>query len=232
MRKKELNLGKRLLAVSISILLVALTACTPTPAPTPTPTPTPTPSAAATPTTSPTPAPSATTSPSPYVAPPAPPATPTGPPYTGLPKISGDGKLTAPKASSISLTTSSVFCEADFTNMYIVKRTDKNVEGQGHVDFYLDMPPITTAGVKAGVLPSPAPTGAKVVIADAQANIAGTVAMAVGVTYTFTGVSNGNHTFAAQLVQNDDTPFNPPIFWAPVTVNVNKPAPSPSASSK
>jgi hypothetical protein len=109
--------------------------------------------------------------------------------------------------------------------MYIVARSDKNVEGQGHVDFYLDMTPPTTAGVKAGVLPSPAPTGAKVFIADAQAYIVFT-----GATYTFTGVSNGNHTFAAQVVQNDDTPFNPPIIWAPVQFTVAKPAATPALS--
>jgi hypothetical protein len=109
--------------------------------------------------------------------------------------------------------------------MYIVARNATNVVGQGHVDFYLDMTPPTTAGAKAGVLPSPAPTGAKVAIADAQANIVYT-----GATYTFTGVSNGNHTFAAQLVQNDDTPFNPPIIWAPVQITVAKPAASPAPS--
>jgi len=109
--------------------------------------------------------------------------------------------------------------------MYIVKRSDKNVEGQGHVVFYMDMLPITTPGAKAGVLPSPAPTGAKVAIGDTQANI-----VLTGAIYTFTGVSNGNHTFAAQLVQNDDTPFNPPLVWKTVTVNVNKPAASPAPS--
>jgi len=113
--------------------------------------------------------------------------------------------------------------------MYIVKSSTTNVEGQGHVVFYLDMDPITTG--KADVMPSPAPKGAKIYVADKAADIASS-SVSNGAFYTFTKVADGDHKFSAQLVQNDGTPFSPPLVYKTVLVTTKVPAPATTAAAK
>ncbi len=223
MRKTAFSLGKSLLAISICVLLVALTACGGggTPAASSAPASATPPAASATPPTSAAPAASY----APYTPPPKPPelpATPTGPPLKGTPIVGSRGLLLAPKPGVWA--SNSVYSQVDVGNIYIVTRNATNIAGQGHIDFYLDMDIPITTGKKAGVLPSPLPDGFK-----GKVYIGDSISVQQTQSYTWSGVSNGNHTFGAQVVQNDDTPFNPPI-WAKVEITVQGPTPAAKAS--
>ncbi len=229
MKKTTFSLGKRLIVLGIVAILVTLTACSgggTTPPASSSPVVKPPASSAAPPASS--AAPTSTggfslpTTKIVISVPPAPPATPTGPPLTGSPKP-GNPFMVAPKANAV-YPTNSVFSQVDVSNIYIVSAKRPNAVGEGHVAFYMDMDVPTTAGQKADALPSPAPSGFKGKVAVVDSLDYG-VSMA---NYSWTKVSNGNHTFGAQLVQNDGTPFNPPIFTQ-VTVTVNVPSPSPTA---
>jgi hypothetical protein len=54
-----------------------------------------------------------------------------------------------------------VYSQIDVSNFYIVAKSTKNVEGQGHVVFYMDMDIPVEPGKSAELLPSPAPSGFK-----------------------------------------------------------------------
>jgi hypothetical protein len=75
-----------------------------------------------------------------------------------------------------------------------------NVNGQGHLNYYLDVGAPTSPG-------KPATTGT------------GTYASVLATSYTWPGITAGSHTFAVQLVNNDDTPLAPPVVTF-VTVTV------------
>jgi hypothetical protein len=64
--------------------------------------------------------------------------------------------------------------------------------GEGHIVYYLDSTPLTTAGQPA--VPA---TG---LFADSIAS-----------TYTWHNVTTGMHSLSVQLVNNDDTPLSPPV---------------------
>lgn len=214
MKKTAFSLGKRLMAISVCILLVALTACGGPAAP-PSPT-------AASPTAKPatSAAPAGNTTAPPISKPVVQPV-----PVTGPPKIILGNFIYSPKDNSTSLS-NDVFIQLDVTNINFVAPKPTNVVGEAHVNFYLDCPVPIDQGKPTSLTPSPAPKGAKIYMGAKD------IAYAWG--YAWKNVSNGNHTFGAQLVQNDDTPFNPPI-WSQVHVNVNftaPPSPSPSTAAK
>jgi hypothetical protein len=121
-----------------------------------------------------------------------------------------------------SFETNAIYVQLDLTNVNLVNPKPVNVEGEAHVNFYVDYVPPTTPGSK-GALPSPVPTGARIYVGGSS------IAQNLG--YQWTKLSNGNHTLSAQVVQNDDTPFNPPLFDSvKVTVNYTAPpASSPAA---
>jgi hypothetical protein len=206
MKKTALSLGKRLTAISVCILLVALTACgAPAPA-------------------------------SPTVAPPSSKpvsASPTGTPpiskpvvvpipVKGPPVILMGNLISAPKDGA-QLVSNAVYVQLDLENINLVNPKATNAEGEGHVNFYLDVDPIPTAAGKTTGLPSPTPAGYKGKI------YVGGAAIAQNLGYQWKGVSNGNHTFSAQVVHNDDTPFDPPMV-STVKININMPPASPSPS--
>ncbi len=86
---------------------------------------------------------------------------------------------------------------------------EANVEGEGHVLFYINEIPSTEAGQPA--VPEP-----------------GTVEEVAENTYTWANVPAGTHVFSVQLVNNDQTPLQPPIVAvAAVTVQEGA-APVPS----
>lgn len=67
-------------------------------------------------------------------------------------------------------------------------------EGEGHVHFYMDVATVPTEAGKPAV--------------SAQ----GTYHATATTSYTWPDVSSGEHTFSAQLVNNDHTPLSPPAF--------------------
>ena len=74
-------------------------------------------------------------------------------------------------------------------------------EGEGHIHFYLDVEVPTTPGEPA--------------VTDE-----GTFHVTENATFTWEDIGPGEHTFAVQLVNNDHTPLDPPVF-AEVTVIVS-----------
>jgi hypothetical protein len=64
--------------------------------------------------------------------------------------------------------------------------------GEGHIVYYLDSAPLTTAGQPA--------TQATGLFADS-----------IATTYTWHNVTAGMHLLSVQLVNNDDTPLSPPV---------------------
>jgi hypothetical protein len=209
-KKTALRLGKRLLALSLVAVLVALVACGP--------------SAPAT-------SPTATAKASVPVSPTGPPSkiVVTKPPVTGPPRWGG---ILGPKdGATINANSGIVAVVLDFSNLNVVAPKDTNVQGEGHILFYLDVDPIpTTAGQKANVLPAGS-TGKVYSSTDVQTS-----------SYSWKQLTNGKHIFGAQLVQNDNTPFNPPLF-SKITITLEgstivaaggsaSPAASPAASPK
>jgi len=83
-----------------------------------------------------------------------------------------------------------------------------NVSGKGHLIYYMDVP-VPTYYYHSAI--------AK----------AGSYAVGYDTSYTWSGVTPGEHTFAVQLVNNDDTPLAPATFDT-IAINVNPPEGSPN----
>ncbi len=212
MKKTALSLGKKLLALTIIVGLVALTAC----GGSGTTTPSSSASAAAS-----KPATSGTASAKPSSSK----VTVQKVPVKGPPVWGG---IKAPKDGAV-VENNNPFVLLEYGNFNIVAPSATNKEGEGHIIFYLDIDPITTAGAKANA--TPAGSKGKIFVGSS-----GTIDQQMG--YQWKSIPNGNHTLGAQLVQNDDTPFNPPLFDQ-VKVDVEgkfpsgaPPSPTPSASPK
>ncbi|MDP3879001.1 MAG: DUF4399 domain-containing protein, partial [Dehalococcoidales bacterium] len=82
----------------------------------------------------------------------------------------------------------------------VSKLGQPNAAGEGHVHYYLDAEPPVTPGQPAVTAP-------------------GTYAASAERSHTWQNVTPGSHTLAAQLVNNDHTPLEPPVV-AEVTINV------------
>jgi hypothetical protein len=202
-KKTAFSLGKRLLVISICVLLVALTACGGT---------TPPPPATSA-------APPVTTTAPPVSIPPTTKPVVVKPPLTGKPTIPGGKLLLSPK-DGVEVFANTIQIQLDYSNFYIKPRGTTNNVGEGHINFYIDVDPVPTTAGQPAILPSPLPEGykGKIYIGDTSM-----VDQLMG--YIWPGIPNGNHTIAVQLVQNDNTPFDPPI-WDKATIKVSGPYPS------
>lgn len=101
--------------------------------------------------------------------------------------------ITTP-AQGASVAAGNVTVTVTVTNFSVVNKLgEAAVPGEGHVHFYLDAQPPTTAG-------QPAITQQ------------GTYHATATTTYTWPDVKAGQHTFAVQLVNNDHTPLSPPVL--------------------
>ncbi len=115
----------------------------------------------------------------------------------GAPSI----KITSPKdnatvpAGNITITT-----KVDDLTL-VDKLGGANVNGQGHIHYFMDVGVPTTAG-------QPATTSS------------GTFVPTPNTSYTWTNVKPGMHKFAVELVNNDHTPLNPPKY-AMINVTVS-----------
>ena len=76
----------------------------------------------------------------------------------------------------------------------------ENKAGSGHIHYFIDVPVPTDAGKKAETA-------------------TGTWKMHDDTSYTWTNVQPGTHTLSVELVNNDMTPFSPPVYQT-VTVTV------------
>lgn len=97
-----------------------------------------------------------------------------------------------------------VTISADVSNFVIADETgNQNISGKGHMIYYMD---------------SPAPT----YFDHSATSKAGTYAIAYAASYTWKGVTPGEHTFSVQLVNEDDTPLAAPATDS-ITIVVGPP---------
>jgi hypothetical protein len=91
------------------------------------------------------------------------------------------------------------YSHVDVTNFKLVNMLGaKNVAGEGHIHYYIEIPVPTTPG-------KPAVTAA------------GTFAPKYNTSWTWPNVNPGKHNFSVQLANNDHTPVIPLVY---ATVNV------------
>ncbi len=67
-----------------------------------------------------------------------------------------------------------------------------NTQGEGHVNYFMDVDPPTAANQPATTAP-------------------GTYGSAANNSYTWNNVGSGEHKFSVELVNNDNTPLSPPV---------------------
>jgi hypothetical protein len=91
--------------------------------------------------------------------------------------------------------TGNVTISVRVTNFTIIPQNYDNPGGTGHLIYYRDVVPPATGGIPALTLP-------------------GTYAISHNTSHEWHGIAPGTHTFAVQLVNNDDTPLDPPVLDA------------------
>ncbi len=96
-----------------------------------------------------------------------------------------------------------VWITVNVSGFKLVDKTGQaNVPGEGHLVYYLDVQPPTTAGQPALSAP-------------------GTYVVSVDTSHLWSTLFfRGPHTLSVQLVNNDNTPLSPPVT-AQVPMNVN-----------
>jgi hypothetical protein len=119
---------------------------------------------------------------------------PAAPPVT-TPTLKITSPLTGTAVDSGNITLS-----INAGNISLVADNRPNAAGEGRVVYYLDVPIPTTAGASAF-------------------SAAGTYKESDSNTNIWTDLAPGTHTLGVQLVQNDHTPFSPPVF-ATVSITV------------
>ena len=118
-----------------------------------------------------------------------------------IPEIGPPHIVIATPLQGASLPAGNITVTVQTSNFNIVdKQGQPPVANEGHVHFYLDVPPPTTPGQPA------VPTS-------------GVWAHVSGTTYTFPGVVAGQHTIYVQLVNNDHTPVIP-LATSSITITV------------
>ncbi len=113
-------------------------------------------------------------------------------------------KINTPSAGA-SFDPGNVTLSISVGNLTLVAGEKPNTPGEGSVVYYLDVTIPTTPGKSAF-------------------SSAGTYKETESTSNTWAGLAPGTHTLGVQLVQNDHTPFNPPVT-ATVSVTIKEPAP-------
>jgi plastocyanin len=119
----------------------------------------------------------------------------TSPPPAAAPAIN----ITSPTGNIFQIGDVTVTVQVSGFNL-VDKIGQANAAGEGHINYFMDVNAPTTSG-------QPATTAA------------GTYAATAATSYTWHNVGGGSHTFSAELVNNDNTPLEPPVVAsASVTV--------------
>jgi hypothetical protein len=96
----------------------------------------------------------------------------------------------------------SVTVEVDVQDFDVVdKLGEENVDGEGHIHYYLDVDDVPTAAGEPAITDE------------------GESAQTDDTSHTFDNLEPGEHTIAVQLVNNDHTPLEPPVVEE-VTITV------------
>ena len=102
--------------------------------------------------------------------------------------------ITEPQNGAVISTPGDVTVSVKVRNFLLVNKSGQpNVAGEGHVNYFMDVDVPTTPGKPAVSTP-------------------GTYFSSVTTSYTWRNVGPGRHTFAAELVNNDNTPLDTPVI--------------------
>ena len=126
--------------------------------------------------------------------PPGSPTSTTGPTVPGLHR--GPPSvfiITPPFDGGILAGNVTIFVEV--SNFTLVQPGGKDIPGTGHLIYYRDVVPAAMKGIPAFTRP-------------------GTYGVSSETTFEWDGITPGTHTFAVQLVNNDNTPLDPPMVDA------------------
>jgi hypothetical protein len=116
--------------------------------------------------------------------------------------------IVSPREGSI-VTGKSVTVTAEVNNFNLVDKIGQpNVPSEGHLNYYMDVDAPTLNGPPATTAP-------------------GSYISSANTSYTWQNVTPGTHSFSVELVNNDNTPLNPP-FSTKVTVTVSSPDVTPT----
>ncbi|MEL7561620.1 MAG: hypothetical protein AAGU24_00590 [Dehalogenimonas sp.] len=113
-------------------------------------------------------------------------------------------KINTPAAGS-SFEAGTVSVSISAGNLKLISGQSANIPGEGRAIYYLDVSIPTAPGQSALTAP-------------------GTYVESALTSYTWNNLAPGTHTIGVQLVQNDRTPFNPPVY-ASVSVTIAQPPP-------
>jgi hypothetical protein len=125
--------------------------------------------------------------------------TPLVPPVTAavsllvIPEIGPPGMVILSPRNGAEISGNSVTVTVQVTNFNLADKIGQaNAVREGHIIYYLDTAAPTLQGPAATTAP-------------------GTFALSAATTYTWPNLAAGPHSLAAQIVNNDNTPLNPPI---------------------
>ncbi|PVV85220.1 hypothetical protein DD509_02795 [Dehalogenimonas alkenigignens] len=113
-------------------------------------------------------------------------------------------KINTPAAGA-SFEAGTVSVSISAGNLKLISGQSANIPGEGRAIYYLDVSIPTAPGQSALTAP-------------------GTYVESALTSYTWNNLAPGTHTIGVQLVQNDRTPFNPPVY-ASVSVTIAQPPP-------
>jgi hypothetical protein len=114
--------------------------------------------------------------------------------------------ITQPANGAVITTPGDIIATVKVSNFRLVDKLGQtNVAGEGHIAYFMDVDVPTDPGKPAVTAP-------------------GTNAQSAATSYTWHNVAAGNHTFAAELVNNDDSPLNPPVIAEMMVIVGNIPA--------
>jgi hypothetical protein len=145
--------------------------------------------------------------------------TPLNPPVTAsisllvIPEIGPPGLvIVSPRDGSI-FTAGDITVTARAANFNLVDKLGQaNTPREGHLHYFLDVTAPTTPGLPAVTAP-------------------GTYTATADTSYTWPGVGPGMHTLSVELINNDNTPLDPPVV-AQIMINVLSAGTSPSATGQ
>ena len=118
---------------------------------------------------------------------------------TAMPELA----ITSPADNAV-INGSSVTVTVEVENFYLVNKIGQaSVPGQGHLVYFLDVVPPTDQGLP--------------VVSSPERSVATT-----STTYAWENVGIGEHVLGVELVNNDDTPLDPPVV-STVSVMMQQP---------
>ncbi|OGO30894.1 MAG: hypothetical protein A2Z29_01425 [Chloroflexi bacterium RBG_16_56_11] len=137
---------------------------------------------------------------------------------TVLPEIGPPSLIITVPRNGATLAGGSVLVSVQVSNFNLVEKLgSENAPREGHIHYFIDVPPPTDPTKPAVSAP-------------------GSYAATADTSYTWSNVTVGSHSFAAELVNNNHTPLDPPVtasvlVTVAATTPTSTPTPPPTTTS-